>query len=63
MIVHLDLIPSGYMVAQPAQIGTTDEEIAAIGRKEIAQSRVEELVIRLHTAASALHMVDAAGRC
>lgn len=55
MIARLDLMPSGYFAAQASQVGTTDDEIAAIGRQEVPQERVRAITGRLQFAASTLY--------
>ena len=55
MIARYDMSPSGYFAAQVAQVGTTDEEMAAFARNELAAERIRVILGRLQFAAVALH--------
>lgn len=63
MIARLDLTPCGYFSAQASQIGSTDEEIEAFGRNEVAPERVRAIAGRLQYAASSLHLTMPMGSC
>lgn len=62
MIVRYDIQPSGYFAAQAAQVGATDEEIAASANSEIPQERINAIAGRLRLAASQLNATEPLGR-
>lgn len=63
MIARLDLTPSGYFAAQASQVGSSDEEIEAFGKREIPEDRLRVIAGRLQLAAGALLITIPHGHC
>lgn len=63
MIARLDLTPSGYFAVQATQVGSTDEEIVAIGEHKIAEERIRAIAGRLQFAFSTMLTLPPQGNC
>lgn len=57
--------PDGYFMVRPRCIGSTDEEIEAIGRGDasVPKERIVSIEAALKNAAAMLHMTPARGSC
>ena len=62
MNAEMGIIPDGYFVAKPKTIGSSDEEMEAMSRGELAEVRVIEIRRRLHQEMVILNDLPIEGR-
>jgi len=59
----LHIIPSGEFVARPSTVGTTNEELEAMARGEVAPERVEQIRNNMQSATEMLGIAMPQGSC